>query len=284
MPSSQHPIEYSVPATTWDEGLPLGNAMLGALVWGDGNPLNISLDRADLWDLRPVPEFHAPEYSYATMRRWHEAGRHDDLIRVFEDPYRRPAPTKIPAGRIEISSPHSFSASTLNIANALASVEFEGGAKCEIFQHATQPLGVLWLRGSGAKFHLRAPDFGGEIINAAAGGIDCGDLSQLGYPPPQESSGENFQAFEQRGWDGFQFAVYLAWREDANGIFAAWSIVSSFEGAGVLDIARRRVEAALQIGFDPLLDSHRAWWRDFWEKSSLTLPDKQLEKQWFLET
>lgn len=32
----------------WDEALPLGNGKFGALIWGDGSTIRISLDRADL--------------------------------------------------------------------------------------------------------------------------------------------------------------------------------------------------------------------------------------------
>ncbi|HQL96130.1 MAG TPA: glycoside hydrolase N-terminal domain-containing protein, partial [Candidatus Hydrogenedentes bacterium] len=70
-----HDLFYEKPATVWDEAFPLGNAILGALVWGDGTPLRISLDRTDLWDLRPVPEYHSPEYTYATIRQWEKEGR-----------------------------------------------------------------------------------------------------------------------------------------------------------------------------------------------------------------
>ena len=73
--------------------------MLGALVWGDGGPLRISLDRADLWDTRRVPEFSGPEYKFRVMKQWHEQGRTEDLLRVYEKPYSRAAPTTIPAGR-----------------------------------------------------------------------------------------------------------------------------------------------------------------------------------------
>jgi len=82
----EHGLYYATPALVWDEALPLGNGLLGALVWGDGNPLNISLDRTDLWDLRPVPEFFSEEYSYETMRRWVKEGRIKDLQRVYEAP------------------------------------------------------------------------------------------------------------------------------------------------------------------------------------------------------
>ncbi len=66
----------------WDEALPLGNGMLGALVWGDGKPLRISMDRADLWDLGPAPEFFSAGYRFERMPEWHQAGRREDLIRL----------------------------------------------------------------------------------------------------------------------------------------------------------------------------------------------------------
>jgi alpha-L-fucosidase 2 len=89
-PRPEHGLRYTTPAPVWDEALPLGNGLLGALVWGDGKPLRISLDRTDLWDLRPVPEFHSPEYSYKTMRQWVKEGRIDDLHRCRQ-PYGYPA-------------------------------------------------------------------------------------------------------------------------------------------------------------------------------------------------
>lgn len=47
-------LKFNKLASTWDEAIPFGNGMLGALVWQKENNLRISLDRADLWDLRPM--------------------------------------------------------------------------------------------------------------------------------------------------------------------------------------------------------------------------------------
>jgi hypothetical protein len=38
-PQAKHGLHYETPATVWDEALPLGNGLLGALVWGDEKPL-----------------------------------------------------------------------------------------------------------------------------------------------------------------------------------------------------------------------------------------------------
>ena len=70
VPVAEWDLVYDRPAMVWDEALPLGNGLLGALVWGDGAPLRISLDRTDLWDLRPVAAFERPEYNWETMQAW----------------------------------------------------------------------------------------------------------------------------------------------------------------------------------------------------------------------
>ena len=51
-------------ATTWDEGSPLGNGMLGALIWEKEGKLRFSLDRADLWDLRPTANLDHKNWNF----------------------------------------------------------------------------------------------------------------------------------------------------------------------------------------------------------------------------
>ena len=76
VPGAEWDLVYDRPAMVWDEALPLGNGLLGALVWGDGAPLRISLDRTDLWDLRPVAAFERPEYNWETMQAWEREKRY----------------------------------------------------------------------------------------------------------------------------------------------------------------------------------------------------------------
>jgi len=48
-------LKLTAPIKTWDEAVPLGNGLLGGLLWGEGGLLRLSLDRGDLWDERPAP-------------------------------------------------------------------------------------------------------------------------------------------------------------------------------------------------------------------------------------
>ena len=48
----------------WDEGIPLGNGLTGGLLWQKDGKLRLAIDRADLWDLRPVESFQSPDHTY----------------------------------------------------------------------------------------------------------------------------------------------------------------------------------------------------------------------------
>jgi len=297
-PEPRHGLNYTNPATVWDEAFPLGNGLMGALVWGEGHPFKISLDRTDLWDLRPVPEYHSPEYRFETMRAWHQQGRHKDLVRLYEDPYNRPAPTKIPAGRIALHFPQgtSFERASLSLSNALAEVRFNDESQIQVFVHAREPIGFIRVnrsdprnRGSAlsvsemVRAQLEPPPFGGRVNEAASGGITAGDLAQLGYPAPLVTSGSDWQAYTQTGAEGFAFAVFLGWRECNGQWIAVWSIATNREDPNPLRLARQRVERALRRGFDSSFAMHADWWRHYWRASSVTVPNPVIERQWFLE-
>lgn len=65
---SDSDLQFSDLAKTWDEGMPLGNATVGALVWQRDSALRLSLDRTDLWDLRPMDSISGPNNRFAWVR------------------------------------------------------------------------------------------------------------------------------------------------------------------------------------------------------------------------
>ena len=279
-PQPEHGLRYGTPASSWDEALPLGNGLMGALVWGDGAPLRVSLDHAGLWDLRRVPEFSGPDYKFARLREWRAAGRFGDIKRVYEAPYNRPAPTKIPAGRIEIELPGAYAESSLDLAAAEAQFR-TAGARVSLFVHATAPAGMMRIETAATpELRLRAPAFRGEIKDGAQGGISPGDLQQLGYPAPEESHGANFRAYRQQGAEGFVYAAHVAGRRRG----AGWDVAGSIMTGGAPPApAGGQAETALAKGYAEMRASHAAWWAGYWRQSSVSLPNAILERQWHLE-
>jgi alpha-L-fucosidase 2 len=298
IPLEQHSLILDTPSLTWDEALPLGNGLLGALVWGDGAPLKISLDRTDLWDLRPVPEFESKDYSYKTMRQWVGEGKIEDLHTLYDKPYGNAGPTKIPAGRIELKLGENlkFKRSVLPLASPSANVEFDGGLKARVLLHATEPVGLIEIATkTPVEASLVAPPFSGVVVDPAGPGkISAGDLASLGYPAPVEDSGPDWKSYTQEGWGGFRFAVVLKWtsvdikqrrsKEPQKFWRAAWSVATSKEGQDPLEVAKKRVEDALSGGWEGLQVSHQLWWMTYWNRSWVEIPNKVIEKQWYLDT
>lgn len=286
-PRAAHDLVFGQPIRRWDEALPLGNGLLGALIWADGLPLRFSLDRSDLWDLRPVPEWEHPDYHYATMRRWVAAGRIDDLHGLYDRPYtEHPGPTKIPAGRLELRCPAAVAGSRLHLATATAEVTLEEGGRVESFIHATEPIGLVRLPvGAAPTISVIPPLFAPGDDTVQPGDQSFGPLRRLGYGPPRKREGDDLLGFVQEGWGGFPYAVCAGRRSDADQQWLlAWSIATSDEGADPWLLGAERVTRALDQGWARLHDSHVRWWDAYWQRSGLQVPNATLEALWYRET
>jgi alpha-L-fucosidase 2 len=89
-------------ATTWDAGMPIGNGLIGGLVWQKGDNLRISLDRSDLWDLRPSKAYADPDLNYQWLYEHRINDTYGEALKQM-NAYRpgRYAPTKLPGGALE---------------------------------------------------------------------------------------------------------------------------------------------------------------------------------------
>ena len=103
IPASAHGLQFGQLPQVWDEGIPLGNGIMGALIWQKGDRLRLALDRADLWDLRPVKEFSGSDYTFRFICEAVEKKDMSPVYRLIDDRTSIDiAPSKIPAGAIEI--------------------------------------------------------------------------------------------------------------------------------------------------------------------------------------
>ena len=86
---------------SWDEAMPLGNGMVGNLIWQKNGKLRFSLDRADLWDLRPMENIDFDKWKFNDVYAHWKEDQYDKVQEVFDVPYNiLPAPSKIPAGAL----------------------------------------------------------------------------------------------------------------------------------------------------------------------------------------
>jgi alpha-L-fucosidase 2 len=288
-PTASHDLVFMDLAATWDEGLPLGNGMLGALIWAKNGRVRLSLDRADLWDLRPMENLKGPEWTWRwVLDRW-RANEYKLVQDRFDRPYdANPAPTKIPAGALEFDlaefgHPESV---RLSIRDGLAVVTWPGGRKLEAFVHASKPEGWFRITGGGTELAplLVMPPY--QVVKDTSEGnsLSGQDLGRLGYPQGAVRKDGRRIVYRQEGWGGFDYEIAVLWRPAGkNAIEGAWSISSKFSDGRGEPSAETTAAAAIARGYESGFAEHAAWWRDFWAKSAIEIPDKTLEKHWYLE-
>jgi alpha-L-fucosidase 2 len=300
LPAPRHDLVFDRLSATWDEGIPLGNGLLGALIWKRGDALRLSLDRADLWDLRPVAEFSGPEFRFAWVREHVLANDYEPVHRMGDVPYDRdPAPTKIPAAALEfdISALGEIESVRLSLAEAVCRVRWKNGARLTAFVHATEPVGWFQFEGlpAGARPKLVPPAYAGPKPESdrERNSLDPRSLASLGYPRPEISGDEVSVRYHQEGWGGMSYDVAVDWAWAGGVVLSGvWSVSGAYPEAEGADrswapatgLAFDATAGALKRGFVEDLESHAAWWKSFWARSNVRLPDPVLERQWYLET
>ncbi|MEO6873332.1 MAG: glycoside hydrolase N-terminal domain-containing protein [Opitutaceae bacterium] len=263
-------LSLTAPISTWDEALPLGNGLLGGLLWGEGGTLRLSLDRGDLWDERPSPGDPLRHYTYAQIEKSVAERDNAAISKVVDGAYFTDYPTKIPAGRLEIdlAPGQSVTHFELDLATATGRAALASGGAVEAFFSAVQPVALLRVPGDAPKeLRLLAPLA----------------VKKLGFPDPIRGHSAAAQWFTQQTAEGHVTCVYVATRrEGATTLIATTVTFSPTSGTGVIAAARSQVEGALAAGFVAMQAPHIAWWKEFWAKSSVTVPDAQVLQHYHL--
>ena len=280
VPVPPKPWVLSAPIERWDEAIPMGNGLMGTLLWGHGNRLNLSLDRGDLWDLRPTERLLQPDWTWQTLRRLVAEGKQDQIVEMFDKPYNAPYPTKIPAGRLEVTLDRSAVVTSfdLDLHQALGAARWRGGS-CQAFCSAAAKVGLALVKGSGARIRIVPPAFG-AATGGQGRGLRPGDLATLGYPAPELGRRGTVRWAFQRGVDSFAFAIVAGTRKAGRDILIAYTVACTNDGPDPVAIGRERVEEALAAGFRAMRQPHARWWKAFWSKSSVRLPDAALQRHY----
>lgn len=289
-PPAEFNLKFKSLATSWDEGIPLGNGMLGALVWQKGERLRLSLDRADLWDLRPMTNLDKPEWRFKWVQEQWQKDAYKNVQNMFDVPYDTSAgPSKIPAGALEfdIKSLGEVASVELFLDKALCEVVWQNGVRLETFTHAKSPMG--WFRFKGLKGEilpeLVTPDYNLEGTTGEVNPVTGADLRRLGYEKGTVLKGKNNITYTQKGWGGFEYQINVRWQRNNEGdTDGCWSISSKFPNGIKQPLAEQITQSAFSKGFNAHFKEHQTWWRTFWSQSNVVLPDKILHKQWYLET
>ncbi len=206
-------------------------------------------------------------FNWATMQRLVAEDRMAEFKDIFDSNYDYDGPpTKLPAGRLEITLDPSQSIDSfeLSLATAEAIARLKGGGEIRAFISAAKvsdPVALVCIPGPAVKdLRLRSPD----------------SVQKLHYPPAIAGEADNLRWFEQPCADGFAYAVCAGWKRVGNSTLIAVTVATRAEGKRPRAVAQARVQATLKKGYDKLAAPHAAWWAGFWQRSSLVVPDPQI--------
>ena len=281
LPGQELNLQLDAPITTWDEAVPLGNGLLGGLLWGEGNTIRLSLDRGDLWDLRTPATIREKQFTYRNLQNLVRERNEAEINRLFEAPYNHPTPTKIPAGRLEIIVDPSRKVRRfeLNLASAEGRVWMEGGDKVDVFFSALQPVAFVRIPGPQPKeIRLRIPGGGGGDST----GPDSHAVAALGYPPAIKGEDDATRWFVQETAGSLKYCVCVRYRTGPSATLVAITVTSTADDPDPLALARKRLSEALTQDYDALIRPHTAWWESFWASSRVSVPEPEILRQYYL--
>ncbi len=277
-----HDLRQDKLASRWDEALPLGNGLVGNLIWQRNNNVRFSLDRADLWDSRPMADIEKLNFN---MIREQVAKKDYAIIQQLGDvPYEREAaPSKIPGAALEFLTSQWGNASTrLYIKEGVAEVSWPGGKRMLSFIHPTSPVGWFQFEGGRPEVILIPPKYVGD--NQGTGNsLEGQGLARLGYAEGKLVKTSEAITYIQPGWNGFEYQVAVVWRTTATGIEGVWAVTSNSAWHTSRQSAYDLAIQNLNEGYTANLRDTKTWWSTYWSESSLQIPDPVLERQWYLE-
>jgi alpha-L-fucosidase 2 len=278
----RHDLRFSQIPTRWDEALPLGNGMVGVLIWQKDGKLRLALDRADLWDLRSTADLD--KLDFAAVRRHVESNTYEEVQRLGDVPYERdPAPTKIPGASLEFDTgPMADVVSAkVNIRSGLAQIAWRNDDTFISFVHPELPIGWFRFDRTDIRPTLIPPRYGDAANKGQGNSVQGQGLARLGYSQGMLSEGGNHITYIQPGWNGFEYQVAVSWKVFNGKLEGVWAITSNYGGKDE-STAESLAKAAIgRLNQDMAVTED--WWAKFWSKSSISLPDSILERQWYLE-
>ncbi|CAI9680504.1 hypothetical protein HZQ11_12485 [Elizabethkingia anophelis] len=280
----QHRLEFTKLASRWDEGIPLGNGMLGSLAWEKNGKLRLSLDRADLWDERKALDISKLNFKWVEQQVL--KNDYKPVQKIGDWPYdNMPYPTKLPAAALQfdIKCLGTVISNQLEIATALHSVKFSSGVVFQSYIHATQQAGYFsfdhipdenLIKDLLPKLDVHNYNSGAatESDNSHAGE----GLGKLGYAKGNIKEEEHTIRYHQPTYNGRFFEVLVKWKKiGKDKLTGSWTISDNQSAA--LSLPQQLIANSDEW------KNHVKWWKDFWGKSSVKLPDELIEKQYYLE-
>lgn len=279
-------LHFNKTITKWDDALPLGNGDIGCLIWNKANKLRFTLDKGGIWDCSDPPE-NQENFTYDDIKNLVEEKNQKTLQEKYDDCYNKPTPTKLPAGKIilnlgtrkNIISDLDFNSAEVNLKT--------GNITVKSFVHANENYGLIEINKTGVKLKIDNPKFGKikkHTIKFSSKGTTQ-SLKNLKYPDAEffseTKNSINCTYFIQPTNDN-RFYGIIAAKTEQNGKTLIAYTVNMGNNRNFVEESKKIVTDAIKKGYEKAFAEHKIWWAEYWQKSSISIPDKILEKGWYI--
>ena len=272
-------FKWNMPVDWCHSGLPLGNGLFGALVWGDRQTLKITFNRADYW-------FHGAnlppdqEQSYDNLKRCLAVGNELEMKRIFagfKDGVRPLSSSRLPMGRLDVDLPQVLDGELeLDIQSATGTFTAENS---DLTVHCAVPRGLPLLALS-----LSGCDRNDCIFHSSP--ADAEDIREFykknGFPELRlNDAHDNLSGGWEQGVPGGK-TLCVYWRvceteENTQELFLAAALESAPEQA--MEAAIAMVDNAVAQGFAAIAAETAEWWNQYWERTPrIEFPDREINE------
>jgi alpha-L-fucosidase 2 len=257
--SAAFQMDLDAPIDRWDEAIPLGNGLIGGLLWGRGKEIRLSLDRGDLWDNRAHPGFTTPGFNYDTVVHLAQSGQTDLLNSRFAKV--SDYPTKMPGARLvmTLSGEDTVQSFQLDMKSAVGTADF-GSKILECLYSVDHHVAMLRIPDTDVDYTL--------LVNDA--------VAKLGTEVAVVLREKSHLWMVQDGALGFRYVIDVRSRVEGDETVMAIAITTNGDAPDPVALAARHTQDALEVGFDEVKQDHLQWWSDFWSKSSVDIPDNKI--------
>ncbi|MDD3402239.1 MAG: hypothetical protein PHQ72_02625 [Hespellia sp.] len=294
----KYKIEYDHAIERWEDSLPLGNGKTGCLIWGKPSFLRFSLDQSAIWDTTPPKGISQPEFTYPNLVRLAREKNIEEIRSVFDAPYNAPVPTKLPVGKLflkfrETEKMHA----ELRLADAQAEIRISDKQNRAVhirsFVHAASDYGRIFVDLPSDEFgwELKNPDYGDSNDKDCCGeqgqSLSHGTQKDLHYPravhvQKEISDHHILEYFTQPVSEEFAYGVFVCIHSCNRSTELVYHIATSKNGNSWIEDAIQLAVDAAHEKYDQAVLRHAAWWEQYWSESSIDIPDKFMEKNWYL--
>ena len=276
-------LVYEVLPPRWVLGLPVGNGILGGMVWiEDQTRLIVTLDHVRAWDYRQSPRKLTDDklnYQYIYQERL--ANNRDVQGLTMPDDFTWLLPTKTYVGRlvIEFDRPIEGTARlVLKSAEAMITIQGTNGdsTKIGVVALANYPAIMVDHDGVQGIEEIRIE----RIPSARLGGgwhrpEEIPDWYR--YPDSQRGEDDNVSWIRQEVPESPAIALALVTGPRRSFVTVEVDGAEDDPVAAAITVAREA-----NSRWSELLVDHQVWWQQFWGRSNVQLPNAQLENLWYM--